>query len=266
VSQLSLGEPSATSGGSTLKLLVAYDGTDFHGFAAQREARTVEGVLAEALGRTLRGPVQLACAGRTDAGVHAWGQVVSCPVSGDTDPLVVLRSVNSQLGPEVVVRSAELVDGPFSARHSATWRAYRYTIVNRDTPDPFRARYAWWVHEALDLPRMRLAADPFLGEHDFASFCRKGPEGSTTVRRVLESEWHDEGDGVLVYEVRATAFCWQMVRSIVGTLVDVGIGKITPGEILAILRARDRAVAGRLAPPDGLCLWEVGYDLGSVTS
>jgi tRNA pseudouridine38-40 synthase len=261
VTQLPLGAAERV-----LKLLVAYDGTDFHGFAAQRDVRTVEGALAEALARTLRGPVELACAGRTDAGVHAWGQVVSCAVSADTDPLVVQRSVNSQLGPEVVVRSAELVDGAFDARHSAEWRAYRYTIVNRDTPDPFRARHAWWVHDLLDLSRMRLAADPFIGEHDFSSFCRKGPEGSTTMRRVLASEWHDEGDGVLVYEVRATAFCWQMVRSIVGTLVDVGIGKIRPGDILAILRARDRAVAGRVAPPNGLCLWEVGYELGSVAS
>jgi tRNA pseudouridine38-40 synthase len=266
VSQLSLGEPSAASGGSTLKLTVAYDGTDFHGFAAQRDVRTVESVLTAALQRSLRGPVELACAGRTDSGVHAWGQVASCAVAPDTDPLVVQRSLNSQLGPEVVVRNAELVDGAFDARHSAEWRAYRYTIVNRGTPDPFRARYAWWVHEELDLSSMRLAADPFLGEHDFASFCRKGPEGSTTVRRVFASEWHDEGDGVLVYEVRAGAFCWQMVRSIVGTLVDVGMGKIRPGEILAILRARDRGVAGRLAPPHGLCLWEVGYALGSVSS
>jgi tRNA pseudouridine38-40 synthase len=171
-----------------------------------------------------------------------------------------MRSVNSQLGPEVVVRDAQLVSGEFHARHSARWRSYRYTVVNRDVPDPFRARYASWVSEPLDLARMRLAADPFLGEHDFSSFCRKGPPGSSNVRRVFASEWHDEGEGVLVYEICANAFCWQMVRSIVGTLVDVGIGKIRPGEILAILRARDRAVAGRVAPPHGLCLWEVGYD------
>jgi tRNA pseudouridine38-40 synthase len=249
-----------------LKLTVAYDGTDFHGFAAQRDERTVEGVLTDALCRVLRSEVQLSCAGRTDAGVHAWGQVVSCVVDASTDVAVVARSVNSQLAPEVVVRAAELVEPGFDARHSARWRSYRYTVVNRDAPDPFRARYAWWVPAALDLSRMRLAADPFLGAHDFASFCRRGPEGSTTVRRVLASDWHDEGDGMLVYEIRATAFCWQMVRSIVGTLVDVGIGKIRPGEILAILHARDRAVAGRVAPPEGLCLWEVGDALGTVRS
>ena len=267
MSQLSLGEPSAAPGGScTLKLTVAYDGTDFHGFAAQRDQRTVEEVLAEALGRVLRGPVALSCAGRTDAGVHAWGQVVSATVGVETDPLLVARSVNSQLAPEIVVRSAELVAPDVHARHSAIWRSYRYTIVNRDFPDPFRARYSWWVHEPLDLSMMRLAADPFIGEHDFASFCRKGPEGSSTVRRVLASDWHDEGDGLLVFEIRAAAFCWQMVRSIVGTLVDVGIGKITPGDVMAILRARDRSVAGRIAPPQGLCLFQVGYPLSTVRS
>ena len=157
------------------------------------------------------------------------------------------------------MRSAELVDRDFDARHSARWRAYRYTIVNRPTPDPFLARYAWWVPEPLDLRLLRLGADPFVGEHDFATFCRKGPEGSTTVRRVLESAWHDLGDGVLRYEIRATAFCWQMVRSIVGTLVDVGAGKLRAGDILQLLRARPRR--GRPGgAPHGLCLWDVGYD------
>jgi tRNA pseudouridine38-40 synthase len=244
-----------------LKLTVAYDGTEFHGFAAQPEIRTVQGVLTEVLARVLRRDVVLACAGRTDAGVHAWGQVVSVPVGddADVDPERVARAVNGQLGPEVVVRDAELVDASFDARHSARWRAYRYTIVNRPVPDPFLARTAWWVPAPLDLARLRLGADPFLGEHDFATFCRKGPPGSTTVRRVLESSWHDLGDGVLRYDIRATAFCWQMVRSIVGTLVDVGAGKIRPGEILGILRARDRSAAGRVGAPQGLCLWEVGY-------
>ena len=140
--------------------------------------------------------------------------------------------MNRQLGPEVVVRAASVVDGGFDARRSARWRAYRYTIVNRPAPDPFLARTAWWVPEPLDLSLLRLGADPFLGEHDFATFCRKGPAGSTTVRRVLASQWHDLGDGVLRYDITATAFCWQMVRSIVGTLVDVGAGKIRPGDIL----------------------------------
>jgi tRNA pseudouridine38-40 synthase len=164
--------------------------------------------------------------------------------------------------PEIVVRRCERVDAGFDARHSAKWRRYRYTIVNRRDPDPVLARYAWWVPERLDVSRLRLAADPFVGEHDFASFCRKGPEGSTTVRRVFESRWLDDAeseDGLLTYEIRASAFCWQMVRAIVGTIVDAAAGKLRPGDILPVLRAGNRQAAGRLAPPQGLCLWHVGY-------
>jgi tRNA pseudouridine38-40 synthase len=258
VTQLPLS--GAGDGERVLRLTVAYDGTDFHGFAAQRDQRTVEGELREALGRVLqRDELVLACAGRTDAGVHAWGQVVSVPVDDGVDPERVARAVTRPLGPEVVVCDAALVDAPFDARHDAKWRAYRYTIVNRPAPDPFLARTAWWVPEPLDLALLRLGADPFLGEHDFATFCRKGPPGSSTTRRVLDSTWHDLGDGVLRFDITATAFCWQMVRSIVGTLVDVGAGKIRPGELLGILRARDRNAAGRVGVPQGLCLWEVGY-------
>jgi len=254
VTQLPLASPPRV-----LKLTVAYDGTDFRGFAVQPEMRTVEDVLRDVLARFLqRDDLALTCAGRTDAGVHAWGQVVSFPVDGDVDIGKLAHAVTRQLGPEVVVRDAALVDAPFDARRDARWRAYRYTIVNRPTPDPFLARTSWWLPEPLDLSLLRLGADPFLGAHDFASFCRK-VEGRTTTRRVLESSWHDLGDGVLRYDITATAFCQRMVRSIVGTLVDVGAGKIRPGEILGILRARDRNAAGRVGEPQGLCLWEVGY-------
>ena len=243
----------------TLKLTVAYDGTGFHGFAAQPGTRTVEGVLSEALALVLRrDAVSLVCAGRTDTGVHAWGQVVSLPVSADVDADRVARAVTRQLGPEIVVRDAALVDG-FDARRSAKWRSYRYTIVNRPVPDPFLARMAWWIPEPLDLSLLRLGADPFLGEHDFATFCRKGPPGGTTTRRVFEARWLDLGDGVLRFDITASAFCQRMVRSIVGTLADVGIGKIRPGEILGLLRAADRNLKQRVAAAQGLCLWEVGY-------
>ncbi len=241
-------------------LVLAYEGTEFHGFAAQPSVRTVEGELTQALGRILRAaPANLACAGRTDAGVHAWGQVVSFDADMEVETERLRDAVNGMLAPEVVVRDAELVDPDFDARRSARWRHYRYTIVNRPAPDPFLARYAWWVAAPLDLHALHLAADPFVGEHDFAAFCRRGSEGSRSVRRVLESRWKDLGDGVLQYEIRANAFCWQMVRSIVGTLVEAGTGKRRPGEITSILRSKDRAHAGAVAPPHGLCLWEVGY-------
>ena len=243
-----------------VRAVVAYDGTDFRGFAAQGDdVRTVAGGLNAALAKVLRTPVEVACAGRTDAGVHAWHQVVSFPAPADADLLRLQRAVNAMLGPEVVVRAIEFAAAGFDARHSATGRRYRYTIVNRETPDPFLARYAWHVTDALDLDVLRLAADAFIGERDFASFCRKGPEGSTTIRHVRESFWTDLGDGVLRYEVEATAFCWQMVRSIVGTQVDCGRGRKHPGDLMGIFAARDRAAAGVIAPPHGLTLWDVTY-------
>lgn len=246
-------------GPSRCRLVVAYDGTGFHGFAEQPNVRTVAGTLRRTLEKVTRHDVSLTFAGRTDAGVHAWGQVVAFDASPGLDPWRVQSALNGILAPEIVVRAADLVDASFDPRRSAEWRTYRYTLLNRPVPDPFLARYAWWVPEPLDLKLLRLAADPFLGEHDFAAFCRKGQEGTTTIRRVLESCWEDRGDGVLVYQVRATAFCWQMVRSIVGTLVEVGHGRKRPGDILGIMRSRDRAAAGQVAPPHGLCLWEVGY-------
>lgn len=246
-----------------LKLVVAYDGTEFSGFApqpGQPAVRTVGGALGQAIGKILRHDVSLSCAGRTDAGVHAWGQVVSLESEPGLDPWRLQSALNSMLGPEIVVRSAELAPASFDARFSARWRRYRYTIVNRPVPDPFRERFSWWVPETLDVRALRLGADPFVGEHDFSSFCRKGPEGTTLTRTVLASTWADDRDGVLTYEITAPAFCWQMVRSIVGTLVDVGLGKLTPGDIMGVLRARDRAAAANVAPPRGLCLWEVGYE------
>ncbi|MCL4293385.1 MAG: tRNA pseudouridine(38-40) synthase TruA [Acidimicrobiia bacterium] len=245
--------------GPVCRLLLAYDGTDFHGFAAQPGMRTVAGVLGDALARHLRGPAALTVAGRTDAGVHAWGQVVSFVAPPGTEPERLARAVNSMLAPEVVVRAAALAPPGFDARRSARWRRYRFTVLNRPVPDPFRARFEWWVPDPIDVRALYLAADPFVGEHDFAAFCRKGPEGTTTTRRVLDSAWRDLGDGRLRYEVRASAFCWQMVRSMVGTMVEAGRGRRRPGDVMAALRSRDRSVAGPVAPPNGLCLWEVGY-------
>lgn len=247
-------------GRSKLKLVVAYDGTDFHGFAAQPDVRTVEGVLAKVLEKILRHEVDIVCAGRTDAGVHAWAQVVSFDADPGLDPDRLRSSLTGVLAPEVVIRSCEFAPPGFDARRSATSRTYRYTIVNRADPDPFLARYAWWMDSALDFPTMRTAADPFIGEHDFAAFCRKpkSPRSSAT-RRVSRAEWADLGDGIVRFEVTANAFCWQMVRSIVGTMVDVGLGKLRAGDIRGILDSGDRSRAGQVAPPHGLSLWDVAY-------
>jgi tRNA pseudouridine38-40 synthase len=254
-------------------MLVAYDGSGFHGFALNEGVATVAGALSEAISTVLGHPVTLTAAGRTDTGVHAWGQVVNFDVPGDekdapVDLDALQRSVNALCGPAIAVRSASWAEPDFDARFSARWRCYRYTVLNEPVPDPFLASTTWHVDRPLDLRLMRLGCDPFIGEHDFSSFCRrpKRPDGeppATLVRCVTSARWDDVGDvpgRLLRFEIVANAFCHQMVRSIVGTLVEVGLGRRSAGSILAALRARNRSTAGQLAPPHGLCLWQVGYD------
>lgn len=244
-------------------LVVSYLGAGFSGFARNPGVRTVAGVLSEALETVLRHPVRLTCAGRTDAGVHAWGQVVTFDAREDVDLETLQRAVNHLLGPAVVVRAATIVPEGFDARHSAVARRYRYTILNRPVPDPFLAATSWHVADPLDLASLRLGTDPFLGEHDFAAFCRKPkvPEGVafSMTRRVLEARWVELGDEVLRFDIEATAFCQQMVRSIVGLLVEVGRGARRAGDVRGIIAGRDRARSARPAPPQGLVLWEVVY-------
>jgi tRNA pseudouridine38-40 synthase len=249
-----------------LRLLVAYDGGGFHGFAAQAGVRTVGGAMAAALERHLRHTVELTCAGRTDAGVHGWGQVVSFEARADADPAAIQRALNRALRPSIVIREAEVAEGGFDARRSATSREYRYRVLNRPVPDPFQASTSWHVPVPLDLVGMRLACDPLVGEHDFSSFCRRASPASSLVRRVRFARWVEEGEGILRFEIAASAFCHQMVRSVVGTLVEVGRGKRRAGEVSGILQARARSAAGQPAPPHGLCLWSVRYDDPAVSN
>ena len=266
-----------------LRLVVAYDGSAFHGIAPQPELRTVGGELLAAVATVLRQPggadgLQLVMSGRTDAGVHAWSQVVHIDVvvpppatrtprdpsavsSGiDLDRLV--RSLAGLLPPEIVVRTADIAPSTFDARFSALSRRYRYSVLNTPTADPFLRHVSWHVRDPLDLSVMRLASDAFIGEHDFASFCRapsEDVEGATTRRVVTDARWSETGAGVLQFEIEALAFCQQMVRSIVGFLVDVGRGRRSAGTVLETLARRDRNAAGTPAPAEGLCLWEVRY-------
>ena len=228
--------------------------------AAQPGQRTVAGVLGEAIEKVLRGPVQLEVAGRTDAGVHAWGQVVAfdAPPSTAVDPEELAHRLNRLLAPEVVVRSASIALEGFDPRRWANGRRYRYTVLARPLPDPWLADTAWWVAGPLDIRTMRAGCDPLLGEHDFSSFCRKQGDASL-VRLVREAGWADLGEGILRFEIEASSFCQQMVRSIVGTLVEAGLGKRTAADVALALRSRERSKAGQVAPPHGLCLWDVTY-------
>jgi tRNA pseudouridine38-40 synthase len=254
------------------RFVVAYHGSAFHGFASNEGVETVQGRLEAALSTIARRPVTLTGAGRTDAGVHGWGQVISCDLPGALAMRDVVKRLNGLCGPHIVVRSGDWTHADFDARFSAQWRHYRYHVLNAATANPLMADRVWHVRPTLAVPLMQLACDPLIGVHDFSSFCRRpkvaaGAPERSLVRRVVQVRWSSVDDDhlgpddrLLRFEIRANAFCHQMVRSIVGTLVDVGLGKIHAGDMTAILGARDRHVAGAVAPPQGLCLWEVGYD------
>jgi tRNA pseudouridine38-40 synthase len=243
----------------TIRLDLAYDGTSFRGWAKQRDPaiRTVEGELSELLEHTLGERVKVFVAGRTDAGVHARGQVASFSTNSLRPPERIQAFVNGELAPEVVVTRAALVPAAFHARFSATAREYRYVIRTSEVADPFTGRFEWH-RQGLHVPSMRAAAAHLVGEHDFASFCRDPGPGRSTVRRLERITVSRDGERV-VLGFRANAFLHQMVRSLVGTLVRVGEGRLAPAAVAGIVRAQDRAAAGQLAPAHGLILERVVY-------
>ena len=242
----------------TYRLLVAYDGGGFHGFARQDELPTVQGTLEDALSKVLGETIVTSGAGRTDAGVHALGQVMSFKTDKAIEDLSDLkRRMNSMGGPEIAVLELEEAQEGFDARFSAIARTYEYAILQRDVHDPFSRRTTWFHAEPLDVEAMQKAAQALLGEHDFSSFGRV-EEGRSPVRRVesIDVERHDE---VVIIRITANSFIQQMVRSIVGTLAKVGEGKIHPEDIDSILAAKDRSAAAAVAPPHGLFLVAVTY-------
>jgi tRNA pseudouridine38-40 synthase len=240
-----------------VRLTLAYDGTDFRGWARQADQRTVQGVVEGALERFLGSAPRLSVAGRTDAGVHARGQVVSFATQDAVDLARMQRALNGMLGPEVVCFDARAAPDGFDARFSATAREYRYRIDIGPWPDPFEARYVWHRPGELSVSAMRVAARALVGEHDFASFCRRPPVGDT-VRRVERLGVLRRGDRIEI-SARAPAFLHQMVRSLTGTLVAVGGGRVDPSSVPSILASRTRSAAGPVAPPHGLTLERVVY-------
>ena len=227
---------------------------------------TVGARLEAALRQILGAQVPLTCAGRTDAGVHAQGQVVSFDGPADVDPTRLQHSLNRMLAPSIAVRELEVAPADFDARFSARNRTYRYQILNRNIPDPLLHRTVWQVREELDVNAIELAARHLVGEHNFSTFCRRRivhVDGSDVdadlTRTVLSIEWRRTGQDLVEHWITATAFCHQMVRSLTGTLVEVGLGKRAPDSIPGLIEARDRQLATAVAPPHGLTLWSVGY-------
>ncbi|GBC99277.1 tRNA pseudouridine synthase A [bacterium HR17] len=247
-----------------IKLVVGYDGTDFHGFQRQGGLRTVQGELERTLTMLLGHEVRLKAAGRTDAGVHAEGQVVSFWTDRPIPTEQLPRALNGLLPPDIVAKSAQEVPPDFHPRFDATSRVYRYLIDNRAVPSALLRRYAWHIAAPLDVAAMREAARWLVGVHDFASFHASGSDVGSTVREMKRVVVTQRG-GIIAVTLEANAFLYHMARIIVGTLVDIGLGKRPPQAMHATLMARDRAAAGKTAPAHGLCLMQVKYGRKTTT-
>lgn len=251
----------------TLALTLGYRGAPFCGFARQPGQHTVQGELERALGLLLRRPVDTTCAGRTDAGVHARGQVVSFDLAreelGSRTSRSLLRSLNALTDDAIAVRSVGERPFGFSARFDAVEREYRYFVAVSATPPLFMAGFSWHVPAGLDVAAMEEGAACLIGEHDFKSFCLAASAvGKPTCREVREVSFAEEevmGEAMLAITVRGNAFLHSMVRTMVGTLAAVGRGKRPPEWVAEVLSARDRAAAGENAPAQGLVLWGVSY-------
>lgn len=241
------------------KLVVEYDGTAYHGFQYQKGQATIQGELERALAAVLGQPLRVAGAGRTDAGVHALGQVVTFDGTVELAAPTLVRALNATLPRDIAVKHAEEVDTGFHARFSARSRTYRYRLLTTPTRSPFWERYAYQVAKPLDFDTMAAATAPLVGRHDFAAFSGAMPSDRPTMRRVRRAEWRRSGE-LVDFEIEADAFLPHMVRLIVGTLLRVGAGKLGPSEPAEMLARRDRARAGPAAPARGLYLVGITYE------
>jgi tRNA pseudouridine38-40 synthase len=241
-----------------IKLTLSYDGSDFSGWQTQPGFRTVQETLEQAIGKLTCAKAHVNASGRTDAGVHAVGQVANFYTTSMLSGEVLVRAINAHLPADVVVRAAEEVPQAFDANHDAVRKLYRYVIHDAPTPDPFLRKYCFHTKRRLDAAAMRRAAEPLKGRHDFHSFETDWPNRLSSVRTITHLAVNRCGDFIWI-DVEADGFLYNMVRAIAGTLVNVGRGYWPESQVAAILQAEDRTQAGPTAPAQGLFLMRVTY-------
>jgi tRNA pseudouridine38-40 synthase len=241
-----------------LKLTISYDGTNYNGFQRQKNAIGIQQIVEEALSNLLGEDIRLVASGRTDTGVHAWGQVISFETKSTVPTGHIPRAIKHLLPGDIVVWKAEEVSENFNARYSAVEKTYQYKIIVTDVQDPFKRNYAWEIKQQPDVEKMQEAANHLLGTHDFSAFRNKGSKPISPERTISKAQW-ERAEKELIFTITGDGFLYRMVRNIVGALVKVGDGKITPDEFQKILLAKDRQMAGMAAPACGLYLMQVRY-------
>lgn len=244
---------------TTFRLTIEYDGTHYHGWQRQKEDVTIQAVIEDALSLMTRQKITLAGSGRTDAGVHALGQVAHFKCNTRLAPETLQKGLNSLLPEDIVITACREASESFHARFDVKSKIYHYRVLNRHLPSALMRNYAWHLRKPLDLEAIQSASRFLLGRHDFKAFEGTGSPRDHTVREIMTAEWTAEEGGFQRFCIEADGFLRYMVRNIVGTLADVGLGKITPEEFRKILLSKDRAFAGATAPAKGLYLVQVNY-------
>lgn len=259
-----MNRPASSAPPAYFSAVIEYDGADFLGFQVQASGRTVQGEIEQTLHRLTQQSVRVVGAGRTDAGVHAVGQVIAFRVAWKHTPADLQRALNALLPADIAVLHLEPAPPEFHPRFSASERHYRYQVGQWPGHSPLRARYAWELGPEIDVEAMNQAAAHLIGSHDFLTFGQPPQDEPTasTVRRVSEARW-SQHPPYLFFDIRANAFLRRMVRTIVATLVQVGQGRMTPAEVGGLLASRERGLAPPPAPAQGLILISVAYSLPS---
>ncbi len=240
-------------------LTIEYDGTDLHGWQVQKDKRTVQGEIEKALATMTQNSIRITGSGRTDAGVHAVEQVAGFRCETRLTPTDFLSGLNSLLPPDIVIKSCDYAPSEFHARYDVRSKTYHYHILNRALPTALFRHRTWWIRKKLDIHAMQAALADIVGTHDFKAFENTGSPRSHTIRTIYHAAVEIEEGDYIVIKMTADGFLRNMVRNIVGTLVEVGLGKMTASDFHAVLASKDRSNAGTTAPPQGLYLMHVEY-------